>query len=184
MDYVNPIEDEVRTDASHLKAFHTPCRLLAESLHIGFNAVRCGIVDVAGQSMQGCNRNSGSFSACTQPAESSGAGNNIQKSNPCRWSSTLTNPSATIPKSLYCDRGAGIPLNRKWPVELAERPCTPAFSSRSHVSFPNCILICHCDKRKAISMRLEEAHGRMEPYAVMELMTAVFNSPDAIPLNR
>ncbi|KRY06557.1 hypothetical protein T12_4533 [Trichinella patagoniensis] len=76
--------------------------------------------------MQGSNRNSGSFSACTQPAESSGAGNNIQKSNPCRLS----------------------------------------------------------DKRKAISMRLEEAHGRMEPYAVMELMTAVFNSPDAIPLNR
>ncbi|KRX31513.1 hypothetical protein T06_9324, partial [Trichinella sp. T6] len=39
--------------------------------------------------MQGCIRNSGSFSACTQPAESSGMGVGRNKSNPCRWSSTL-----------------------------------------------------------------------------------------------
>ncbi|KRY09358.1 hypothetical protein T01_9436, partial [Trichinella spiralis] len=39
-------------------------------------------------------------------------------------------------------------------------------------------------KSERLTMRLEDAHGRMELYAVMELMTAVFNSPDAIPLNR
>ncbi|KRX32111.1 hypothetical protein T05_11208, partial [Trichinella murrelli] len=49
------------------------------------------------------------------------------------------------------------------------------FASATLVSFLSA-------ESERLTMRLEDAHGRMD--AVMELMTAVFNSPDAIPLNR
>ncbi|KRY20237.1 hypothetical protein T12_11900 [Trichinella patagoniensis] len=117
--------------------------------------------------MQGCNRNSGRFSACTQPAESSGAGVGRNKSRIlaagrllCVPISSTSFPSANskvIEDSSDAEGVAGIPLK--------------PFKATSA-------------KSERLTMRLEDAHGHMEPCTVMELMTAVFNSPDANPMNR
>ncbi|KRZ60751.1 hypothetical protein T02_4268 [Trichinella nativa] len=131
------------------------------------SAARCGIVDVAGQSMQGCIRNSGSFSACTQPAESSGAGVVRNKSRILAAGLLLCVP---ISSTSFPSVNSKVIEDSSDPEGVAGIPLKPfkAISAKS----------------ERLTMRLEDAHGRMEPYAVMELMTAVFNSPDAIPLNR
>ncbi|KRX40944.1 hypothetical protein T05_4558 [Trichinella murrelli] len=69
---------------------------------------------------------------------------------------------------------------RLWPVELAECPWTPAFF-QSYPDLPGCIN--NVVGLNVFASATLDAHGRREPYAV-ELMTAVFKSPDAIPLNR
>ncbi|KRY48447.1 hypothetical protein T03_3047 [Trichinella britovi] len=97
----------------------------------------CGTVDVAGQSMQGCNRNSGRFSACTQPAESSGAG-----------------------------------VGRKKVESLPLVPLRSHFMYNNQHSYIGIFPIRYqaiSAKSERLTMRLEDAHGRMDPFAVMEL---------------
>ncbi|KRZ54751.1 hypothetical protein T02_8086 [Trichinella nativa] len=129
------------------------------------SAARCGIVDVAGQSMQGCIRNSGSFSACTQPAESSGAGVVRNKSRILAAGLLLCVPISST----------SFPSVNSKVIEDSSDP------EGTYPDLPGCInnvvglnvfasaTLAISAKSERLTMRLEDAHGRMDPFSVMEL---------------
>ncbi|KRZ81553.1 hypothetical protein T08_4003 [Trichinella sp. T8] len=147
--------------------------------------------------MQGCIRNSGSFSACTQPAESSGAGVVRNKSRILAAGRLLCVPisstSFVVINVSISQCGAFTACSQSAQRLVFDSVALSFIHSKviEDSSDPEDVAGIPLKPFKAISakserltMRLEDAHGRREPYAVMELMTAVFKSPDAIPLNR